>query len=134
MNTQSLLLWCASVNLFWCLRLLIIYFHLLSILAPICKTVFSLSFKHNEHSLLFMLEAISFPTIFHVTTNVSFFVFNLQLPLDNSVSHLFSSKRNDLRGLCIFFKKLFHKYLDILYPNACPLLIQLLFLGTKHYQ
>ena len=33
-----------------------------------------------------------------------------------------------------FFKKLFHKYLDILYPNACPLLIQLLFLGTKHYQ
>ena len=49
-----------GANLFRCLHLFIVSVPLLSILAPLCKEIFSFSFRHNERFLLFFVLSALF--------------------------------------------------------------------------
>ena len=65
-----------------------IYFCLFSILLSLCNTIFSFSFKHNEHLLLLVLYAWCLPKISHVMFVLCLLSFILQNSLDSSVSDL----------------------------------------------
>ena len=63
---QSLLSYDISAYLFLCLHLFNISVRLFSILLSLCNTIFSFSFKHNEHLLLLVLYAWCLPKTSHV--------------------------------------------------------------------
>ena len=85
-----------SAYLFLCLHLFKISVRLFSILLSLCNTIFSFSFKHNEHLLLLVLYAWCLPKISHVMFALRLLSFNFQNLLESSVSDLWFLRLNDL--------------------------------------